>query len=50
MVIVYSLAAFLFSVGGLLSATRQSVAEFFAVIMFASGTCVVVSVLIETVV
>ena len=50
MTIVYSLAAFLLSAGGLLSATRQSVAEFFSVALFASGTCVIVSLLIEIVV
>jgi hypothetical protein len=46
MTIAYTLAVFLMSCSGLLLATKQWAAEFFAVALFASGTCAVMAILL----
>lgn len=44
--IAYALAAFLMSCSGLMLATNKWAAEFFAVALFATGTCLVTAVLL----
>jgi hypothetical protein len=48
-IVAYSLAAFLMSCSGLLMATKQWAAEFFAVALFATGTCAVMAILLTAV-
>lgn len=46
--IAYAISAFLLSCSGLMLATSKLAAEFFSIALFATGTCVVMAIMLTS--